>query len=121
MPPEPERIADDIVAAACLLRRMDRTVTCAVAQERLGSQFGAERGKISATVLKRSWKEAGLAQPRGGYRGGPRGGPREDVTELSGGGGLALLGTGQPAGQVRLDDRCPPSGGKGLRPSPHRP
>ncbi|MBN2798685.1 MAG: transposase [Deltaproteobacteria bacterium] len=87
MPPPPSRVADDIVAAACLLRRLDPTITAESAQALLVAQFGAERGKVSGTVLKRVWKEAGLAQPRGGHRGGPR----EEVTALSGGGALALL------------------------------
>lgn len=87
MPPPPRRVADDLVAAACLLRRLDPTITTESAQALLVAQFGAERGRVSGTVLKRVWKEAGLAQPRGGRRGGPR----EEVTALSGGGALALL------------------------------
>ena len=79
---------DDLVAAACLLRRQSPTITCEEASKLLVAQFGPERGAISATSLKRIWKEAGLAQPRGGHRGGA---PRQDVDPLSGGGGLALI------------------------------
>ena len=73
---------DDLVAAACLLRRQSPTITCEEASKLLVAQFGPERGAISATSLKRIWKEAGLAQPRGGHRGGA---PRQDVDPLSGG------------------------------------
>lgn len=87
VPPPRIRVADDILAAACLLRRLDPTITTESAQGLLVAQFGAERGKVSGTVLKRAWKEAGLAQPRGGRRGDPQ----AEVTALSGGGALALL------------------------------
>jgi len=88
MPPEPERIAEDLVAAACLLRRLAPTIRCEEAITLLVAQFGAERGAISATSLKRIWKGAGLEQPRGRQQGG---GQRGVVEELTGGGGLALL------------------------------
>jgi hypothetical protein len=64
------------------------TITVEEARKHLVAQFGEERGGISGTSLKRIWKETGLAQPRGGHRGGARG---EQVTQLTGGGGLALL------------------------------
>lgn len=91
VPPEPKRTPEDVQAAACLLRRMDPTISCEAAQELLVAQFGEERGRVSFTVLKRVWKEAGLAQPKGGHRRAPRR-EREDVTALYGGGALALLG-----------------------------
>lgn len=87
VPPEPRRVLEDISVAACLLRRQDPTLTCEAARAVLVKQFGDERGTVSDTVLRRLWKEAGLAQPRGGFRGGRV----DEVTELYGGGALALL------------------------------
>lgn len=66
VPPRPERVAAEVLAAACLLRRQDPTISCDTSRKLLVEQFGAERGKVSPTVLRRTWKEAGLAQPGGG-------------------------------------------------------
>jgi hypothetical protein len=87
IPPPPTRIPDEVRSAACLLRRVNSTILCEEARKHLVAQFGPERGDMSDASLKRFWKEAGLEQPRGGLQRAPR----EEVTRLSGGGGLALV------------------------------
>lgn len=87
LPPPTPPIDDEVKHAACLLRRMDRSVNGERARSVLEAQFGA-RGRVSNASLKRVWRAAGLtyeAPP------GSRGGFPEDVVELSGGGGLAFL------------------------------
>lgn len=86
-PPEPIQIRDDVRAAACLLRRLSPSIKAEDAQQHLIAQYG-QMGAISATSLKRIWKEAGLQQPRGGHRAS---GTSDSVSRLSGGAGLALL------------------------------
>lgn len=87
VPPVPARVGDDIVAAACLLRRQQALITCQEARRLLVAQFGEERGDISDTTLKRIWSEAGLSRGPGGAR-SPKG--SEGLLHM-GGGGLALL------------------------------
>jgi len=87
VPPAPKRVDPAVVAGACMLRRLDPTILCADARAYLIEQFGPDIGQISDTKLKRIWKQAGLAQPRGGTRG-----KRETVRRFNGGAGLALLG-----------------------------
>lgn len=86
VPPPPERIPADVEATACALRRLKPTLTCMEARSLLAAQFGDQKGSVSDASLKRIWKDAGLAQPRG--RQPSR---KEVVTHLSGGGGLALI------------------------------
>jgi len=84
VPPTPYRVSSEIRIAACALRHASATMDCVEAQRRLVAQFGPEKGKVSATSLKRIWQAAGLAQPRGRRS-------FEKVQRFSAGGGLALL------------------------------
>ena len=85
LPPPPRRIPDAVRQAACLLRRMDVSVTPEAARSLLKAQFGAE-GDVSDASLRRFWSAAGLTRGTGG---GPP--SVEEVKEYFGGAGLALL------------------------------
>ncbi len=87
IPPVPDRVAKDVCAAACMLRRADRSINTETAQAHLSAQFG-DGGAVSAAALRRIWKAAGLEHIRSDA---PEGGVGEEVEEYHGGGGLALL------------------------------
>lgn len=87
IPPVPERVAKDICVAACMLRRVDRSINTETARVHLSAQFG-DAGALSDSALRRIWKEAGLEHIRVDA---PQGEVGEKVEEYHGGGGLALL------------------------------
>lgn len=85
VPPEPKRIPEAVMRAACLLRRVDRSINCEAARKALREEFGADLGASDAW-LKRQWAKAGLRHVAKG-----RGAVGERVEHFHGGGGLALL------------------------------
>lgn len=116
LPPPPPPIPDDIRLAACMIRRMDRSVNTERARDHLEAQFG-DAGRISDSSLRRIWSAAGLVHEPAPDAAGRV--PGEEVMHYNGGGGLALLGaaeaelgTGgrlaaavQAAGQGRADEQ----------------
>lgn len=86
IPPPGARIDESIRKAACLIRRMDRSVNTARAREQLVAEYNAA-GHLSDTSLRRIWSSAGLTY----IEGESRGRSSEEVVQHSGGGGLALL------------------------------
>ena len=85
VPPD-RTIAQRVVDAACLLRRLDPDIGVDAARSLLVAQVGVE-GNVSDTWLKRVWAEAGLNRPAGGHSKHPG----LHVEEFYGGAGLALL------------------------------
>ena len=83
--PRPRRIPDEVRVAACAFRRAQPTITVERSQELLVAQFGAERGKVSGTLLKRWWAAEGLSRGRG------RRSSVQETTRCSGGAGLAMI------------------------------
>jgi len=92
LPPPPAPIPADICQAACMLRRMDRSVNAETARGHLVAQFGAIGG-ISDSSLRRIWSAADLThEPCPSSTGSV---PGEHVDHYNGGGGLALLGAAE--------------------------
>ncbi|MBI4869932.1 MAG: hypothetical protein HY814_00005, partial [Candidatus Riflebacteria bacterium] len=91
LPPPPVALAEDLKVAACLLRRVDRSLGTEGARAHLVAQFG-ERGRISDASLRRIWAKAGLSWEPGRVSGAV---PGEKVMHYGGGGGLALLGAAE--------------------------
>ena len=85
VPPD-RSVAQRIVDAACLLRRLDPDVGVDAARTTLVEHFG-EEGNVSDTWLKRVWADAGLNRPAGGHNEHPG----MHVELFYGGAGLALL------------------------------
>lgn len=88
VPPQRERLDDAVVAVVKALRLVTPSMSCEEAREHLVRRFGPERGAVSDAALKRIWKAAGLALPRGR----PPGKKKEAVTHLNGGAAMAMLG-----------------------------
>ncbi len=86
VPPPKPRIPETVLNAACILRRLDRSMNTETARGHLVAQFG-EGGSVSDTWLKGVWADADL----GYLPGGERAVVGEEVVSYTGGGGLALL------------------------------
>ncbi|MCP4661407.1 MAG: hypothetical protein GY856_38885 [bacterium] len=85
-PPPAPAIPEAVVRAACMLRRLDRSINCDDARTLLREEFGAEL-EVSDAWLRRRWAEAGLGHVPN-EKHGPVG---EEVERFHGGGALALL------------------------------
>ena len=85
LPPRPAAIAPEVLNAATILRRANPSISVESAQAHLVAQFD-QRGNVSASALRRTWRMAGLNQQ-------PPGGPDhfEVVKHFNGGAGLALI------------------------------
>jgi len=87
--PPPRVVGEKVAMAARALRRANRSISCEAAREILRQEFGAEL-TASDTWLRRQWAAAGLRYVRSAGLGLMRE-VGEEVEELHGGGGLALL------------------------------
>ena len=66
LPPRPAAIAPEVLNAATILRRANPSISVESAQAHLVAQFD-QRGNVSASALRRTWRMAGLnQQPPGG-------------------------------------------------------
>ena len=85
-PPPAPSIPEAVLRAACMLRRLDRSINCEDTRRLLREEFGAEF-QVSDAWLRRRWAEAGLGHvPKDDC--GPVG---ERVEHFHGGGALALV------------------------------
>ena len=87
--PPPRVVGEKVAMAARALRRANRGISCEAAREVLRQEFGGEL-TASDTWLRRQWAAAGLRYVRSAAMGLMRE-VGEEVEELHGGGGLALL------------------------------
>ncbi len=87
VPPPADRVPEAVRVAACMLRRVDRSMNAETARGHLVAQF-ADVGSVSDTWLRRVWAAADL-----GYVEDEDGGRvvGEESVYFAGGGGLALL------------------------------
>jgi hypothetical protein len=84
--PPTRRVSEDVARAARTLRRADRRINCDAARELLGAEFGHDLS-VSDTWLRRLWAASDLRYVRK-HDAGRVG---EEVEELHGGAGLALI------------------------------
>jgi hypothetical protein len=91
IPPPETPIEEEVVRAACDLRRANRSLGPRDARQQLIAQFGTT-GEVSEASLRRIWAAAGV-----GYIPEPEGtrGGKEEVARYNGGGGLALIGAAE--------------------------